>query len=101
MGRRASQIRDKPSPPRGRTLPLGRDVGKHPDDREAFSPLPALCPLSSFVTAAINGANIEERLGLDGFTEGALAICGCGIPAEHESAADPKFLPYVPGETVL
>jgi putative peptide maturation dehydrogenase len=57
--------------------------------------------LGAFVTAAINGANIEERLGLDGFTEGALAICGCGIPAEHESAADPKFLPYVPGETVL
>ena len=57
--------------------------------------------LGAFVTAAINGANIEERLGLDGFTEGALAICGCGIPAEHQSAADPKFLPYVPGETVL
>jgi putative peptide maturation dehydrogenase len=57
--------------------------------------------LGAFVTAAINGANIEERLGLDGFGEGALAICGCGIPAEHESRTDPEFLPYVPGETVL
>jgi putative peptide maturation dehydrogenase len=55
--------------------------------------------LGAFVTAAINGANIEERLGLDGFGEGALAVCGCGIPAERMSAADPEFLPYVPGET--
>jgi putative peptide maturation dehydrogenase len=57
--------------------------------------------LGAFVTAAINGTNIEERLGLDGFGEGALAVCGCGIPAEHRSRADPEFLPYVPGETVL
>jgi putative peptide maturation dehydrogenase len=57
--------------------------------------------LGAFVTAAINAANIEERLGLDGFSEGVLAVCGCGIPAEHASRADPAFLPYVPGETVL
>jgi putative peptide maturation dehydrogenase len=57
--------------------------------------------LGAFVTAAINGANIEEQLGLDGFSEGALAVCGCGIPAEHRSPADPEFLPYIPGETVL
>jgi putative peptide maturation dehydrogenase len=57
--------------------------------------------LGAFVTAAINGANIEERLGLDGFGEGALAVCGCGIPAEGRSTTEPDFLPYVPGETVL
>jgi putative peptide maturation dehydrogenase len=57
--------------------------------------------LGAFVTAAINGTNIEERLGLDGFSEGALAVCGCGIPAGHRSKADPEFLPYVPGETAL
>jgi putative peptide maturation dehydrogenase len=57
--------------------------------------------LGAFVTAAINGANIEERLGLDGFSEGALSVCGCGIPAEHRSMADPEFLPYLPGETAL
>jgi len=55
--------------------------------------------LGAFVTAAINGTNIEKRLGLDGFGEGAMAVCGCGIPAERPSAADPEFLPYVPGRT--
>jgi putative peptide maturation dehydrogenase len=56
--------------------------------------------LGAFVTAAVNGANIEERLGLDPFTEGALAMCGCGRPAAHE-ALDPGFLPYVPRETMV
>jgi putative peptide maturation dehydrogenase len=54
--------------------------------------------LGAFVTAAINGANIEERLGLDPFTEGALVMCGCGTPAaQHERTA--KFEPYVPRMT--
>lgn len=57
--------------------------------------------LGAFVTAAINGANIEERLGLDGFGEGALAVCGCGVPAGVPSRLEPEFLPYVPGETML
>ena len=57
--------------------------------------------LGAFVTAAINGANIEERLGLDGLGEGALAVCGCGVPAGVASRLEPEFLPYVPGETVL
>ncbi len=56
--------------------------------------------LGAFVTAAINGADAEERLGLDGFSEGAVALCGCGKPAGR-SVLDPEFLPYVPGETVL
>ena len=57
--------------------------------------------LGAFVTAAINGANIEERLGLDGVAEGAIAVCGCGVPANVASRLEPEFLPYVPGETVL
>ena len=56
--------------------------------------------LGAFVTAAINGANIEERLGLDGFGEGALAVCGCGVPADGPSPLEPQFLEYVPGESV-
>jgi putative peptide maturation dehydrogenase len=56
--------------------------------------------LGAFVTAAVNGANIEERLGLDPFAEGALAICGCGRPAAREEL-DVEFLPYVPRETVV
>lgn len=57
--------------------------------------------LGAFVTAAINGSNIEERLGLDGVGEGALAVCGCGVPAGGPSPLEPEFLPYFPGETVL
>jgi nitroreductase len=56
--------------------------------------------LGAFVTAAVNGANIEERLGLDPFTEGALAMCGCGRPAAREEL-DAKFEPYVPRETII
>jgi len=57
--------------------------------------------LGAFVTAAINGANIEERLGLDPFVEGALAVCGCGRPASAASQLEPEFLPYVPRETLI
>jgi putative peptide maturation dehydrogenase len=56
--------------------------------------------LGAFVTAAVNGANIEEQLGLDPFTEGALAICGCGRPATDEEL-DMNFEPYVPRDTMI
>jgi putative peptide maturation dehydrogenase len=52
--------------------------------------------LGAFVTAAINGANIEERLGFTPFEEGALAVCGCGRPASEPSPLDPDFVPTVP-----
>lgn len=52
--------------------------------------------LGAFVSAAINNRNIEERLGLDGFEEGAIAICGCGARAVRESDLEPTFLPYRP-----
>jgi putative peptide maturation dehydrogenase len=56
--------------------------------------------LGAFVTAAVNGANIEERLGVDPFREGALAMCGCGRPAARQEL-DVPFAPYVPRETVI
>jgi putative peptide maturation dehydrogenase len=54
--------------------------------------------LGAFVTAAINGANIDERLRLDPFAEGAIAVCGCGRRAAEPSALEPKFVPYLPRE---
>jgi putative peptide maturation dehydrogenase len=57
--------------------------------------------LGAFVTAAINGANIEERLGIDGWSEGAVAVSGCGRPSAQRSPLEPEFAPYVPRETEL
>jgi putative peptide maturation dehydrogenase len=56
--------------------------------------------LGAFVTTAINAAHIDERLDLDGFEEGAVAVCGCGVPLDG-SSLDPTFFPYVPRETAL
>lgn len=50
--------------------------------------------LGAFTTAAINALDIERRLGLDGIWEGAIAICGCGIPHPDKSLLEPAFLPY-------
>jgi hypothetical protein len=47
----------------------------------------------------VNVANIDARLGIDGFSEGALAVVGCGVPSAEESFLNPEFLPYVPRET--
>jgi SagB-type dehydrogenase family enzyme len=55
--------------------------------------------LGAFVTAAVNNFDIEERLGLDGYREGVLAVCGFGRPAEDRSPFDPEFLPFVPRAT--
>jgi putative peptide maturation dehydrogenase len=49
--------------------------------------------LGAFVTAAVNNADIEEQLGLDGYRQGVLAVCGFGKPAEHPSPFDPTFEP--------
>jgi len=56
--------------------------------------------LGAFVTAAVNGANIEDELGLDGVAEGTLAVLGCGHPAAAEPG-EPEFVPYVPRETAI
>jgi len=52
--------------------------------------------LGAFVTAAINDADAEEELGLDGYRDGVLAICGFGLPADKPSPFDPTFEP-LPG----
>ncbi len=52
--------------------------------------------LGAFVTAAVNNADIDERLGLDGFAEGSLAIVGCGRLLEERSPLHPAFEPYRP-----
>jgi putative peptide maturation dehydrogenase len=57
--------------------------------------------LGAFVTAAVNGANIEQRLGIDGVTEGVIAVSGCGTPAHRHSAFEPDFVDYAPRETEL
>jgi putative peptide maturation dehydrogenase len=53
--------------------------------------------LGAFVTAAINGADAERRLGLDGYHEGALALLGCGRPGV-QGPLDPVFVPFAPAQ---
>ena len=55
--------------------------------------------VGAFVTAAVNHINIEQKLNLDGFTEGAIAVCGAGVLGSGENDVDPEFLPYVPRKT--
>lgn len=56
--------------------------------------------LGAYVTAAINAVDIEERLGLDGVSEGAIALVGCGV-RHGSSPLEPSFRPFVPRMTVL
>jgi putative peptide maturation dehydrogenase len=49
--------------------------------------------LGAFVTLAINGRDIEERLGLEGIEEGVIAMCGCGVPALGDSPLEIRFGP--------
>ena len=51
--------------------------------------------IGGFVTASIDGDAIDERLGLEPTEEGALAICGCGVP-KTGSALEMPFEPYSP-----
>jgi SagB-type dehydrogenase family enzyme len=57
--------------------------------------------LGAFVTAAVNGANIEELLGLDPLRHGVLAICGCGNPLPGGSVFEQVYTPYRPRETAI
>jgi hypothetical protein len=57
--------------------------------------------LGAFVTGAINSANADDRLAVNGFTEGSLLLLGCGPRSEQPSFLQPEFLPYVPRETKL
>jgi SagB-type dehydrogenase family enzyme len=56
--------------------------------------------LGAFVTAAVNGIDIEAALSLDSFGEGVLAVCGCGIPSTRKSP-EARFVPYVPRKTIM
>jgi putative peptide maturation dehydrogenase len=52
--------------------------------------------LGAFVSGAINEQDIDRRLGLRSFTEGAILVCGCGraIPSDRE----PPYRSYTPRE---
>jgi putative peptide maturation dehydrogenase len=47
--------------------------------------------LGAFVTIALNARDIEQRLGLDGVSEGVIAIAGCGPRAPGRSPLEPEF----------
>jgi putative peptide maturation dehydrogenase len=52
--------------------------------------------LGAYFTLAINGRDIEERLGLDGVERGVIAICGCGPRSAHRSPLEPEFAKWQP-----
>jgi putative peptide maturation dehydrogenase len=52
--------------------------------------------LGAYVTIAINTREIEERLGVDGVTEGVVAMVGCGKQRPQGSPFEPRFTPYQP-----
>jgi putative peptide maturation dehydrogenase len=52
--------------------------------------------LGAFVTIGINGRDIEERLGLDGVSEGVVGMCGCGVTAARSSPLEPDFTSHLP-----
>ncbi|MGO9958391.1 MAG: putative peptide maturation dehydrogenase [Solirubrobacteraceae bacterium] len=47
--------------------------------------------LGAFITIAINSRDIEARLGLDGISEGVIAMTGCGRRARGESPLELQF----------
>jgi putative peptide maturation dehydrogenase len=55
--------------------------------------------LGAFFTAAVNAANIDDLLGIDGYSEGSLAVLGCGVRSDEPSLLNPSFLPFEPRET--
>jgi putative peptide maturation dehydrogenase len=57
--------------------------------------------IGAMVTAAVNAAEVDEELGVDGYAEGALALLACGPAAEGPSPLQPEFSPFVPRETEL
>jgi SagB-type dehydrogenase family enzyme len=51
--------------------------------------------LGAFVSAAINEHNIDRRLRLQPFTEGAILVSGCGRPVPSER--EPQYRAHTPG----
>jgi SagB-type dehydrogenase family enzyme len=54
--------------------------------------------LGAFITIAINARDIEERLGLDGVSEGAIAMTGCGPRAAGRSPLELQYSVEPPAE---
>jgi putative peptide maturation dehydrogenase len=52
--------------------------------------------LGAFVTLAVNGGDAEQRIGLDGYAEGVIAMVGCGVPAPGGSPLELNFAPGRP-----
>jgi putative peptide maturation dehydrogenase len=48
--------------------------------------------LGPFVTLAINGRDIEARLGLDGVNEGVIAMTGCGVVRQRPESPPPRSI---------
>ncbi len=57
--------------------------------------------IGAMVTAAVNAAEVDEELDVDGYSEGALALLACGPAAEGPSPLQPEFKPFVPRETEI
>ncbi len=58
--------------------------------------------LGAFFSAAINARRTDEILNLDGYSEGAIAICGCGVkPPAGTSDHSLPFRRFVPRKTKL
>lgn len=52
--------------------------------------------LGAFYTGAINDANIDRELGLDGVEQAAIGICGCGHPWQGGSSLALETEPWSP-----
>jgi putative peptide maturation dehydrogenase len=52
--------------------------------------------LGAYVTIAINARDIERQLGLDGVSEGVVAMTGCGPRGSGRSPLEPLFSPDPP-----
>lgn len=57
--------------------------------------------LASFYTGTINGPKIERVLGLDGFEEGAIGICGCGLELTGGKSLALERYPFEPRRTKI
>jgi len=49
--------------------------------------------IGAFVTIAINSRDIERRLGLDGVSDGVIALTGCGPRSPDRTPLEPQFSP--------
>jgi SagB-type dehydrogenase family enzyme len=58
--------------------------------------------LGAFFSAALNAPQADRVLGVDGYTEGAVAVCACGAKVQVGSPDHGlDFNPYIPRKTKL